>query len=744
MLKSLEFGLPSPVPLIQVSQVISLLFSSSVMALVSAADEPGSSGPVAQQVIIQNSNKLLQQRSEAAATHIVTSQELQQYADTSVLAVLQRQAGVTTNNGQISLRGLPANYTQILLNGEPAPPGFSLESLNPALLERIEIVTGGRADQSAQAIAGSVNLIFKANAAGLPEQAQFQLQRGKTQQNLTLANDMNGKWAGLEYGLRLQLQDFHYAGSEHSSEQRFDMQQEAAQLSRQIQEQGDSRSRRWSVLARLQSKGSSGEQWQVLGTLERGQTQAQGTSQETMLAGGANDYPHNSFQSEVWQLQGRIEGQWKRRLNDELRMQHKLAYWYSDRDIDYQFHGQSGDDVTRFQRQVISNANENKWQQSTQFNWNFHTQHSLALGWSLAQTQRQEQRLQLDNYRSVQQNGTNTRPEERLNERYQAKIDQLAFYLQDEWDIREDWRSYLGLRWESLSTAVDSQASLQQEGLLKNRVAVWSPVLSLLWRNPQAIAKKQTQQWRLALGRSYKAPEPRQIIPRRYTLNNGNNPANADYAGNPKLLPELAWNADLGYEYSWGEGTWLGVNGYAKRIQNVVLDDLVQYQQRWLIHPGNFGVATIQGLELDLRLPLSIPIFKGSWSMRFHTAYHHSRLHYADWDNARLPGQLPYSWSYLLDYQHGAMQASLNWQVQAGGKSQANALSSNAQSQSNKLELAWHYRLHPQLRLSLMHSRSLRGDGVQSTSYQDRHTRWQRSRLNQDEGLSRLQLEFSF
>lgn len=743
MLKSLESGLPH-IPLTQVAQVISLLFSSSVMVLELAADEASRIPPLTQQVIIQNKASLNQQRSEASATHIVTAQELQQFADTSVLAVLQRQAGVTMINGQISLRGLPANYTQILLNGEPAPPGFSLESVNPALLERIEIATGGRADQSAQAIAGSVNLIFKVSAAGLPEQAQVQLQRGKTQQNLTLANDMNGKRATLEYGLRLQVQELRYAGTEHSTEQRFDTQQEAAQLSRQIQEQGDSHTRRWSAQARLQSKNSAGEQWQVLGNLERSNTQAQGVTQETMQTGTANDYPHNSFQSDTRQWQGRLDGQWKRRLNEELRMQHKLAYWYSDRDIDYLFHGQSQDELSRFQRQVISNANETKWQQSSQFNWNFQSQHSLALGWSLARIRRQEQRLQLDNYANVPQLSANLRPEEQLRERYQANIEQLAFYLQDEWDMREDWRSYLGLRWESLSTAVDSQASLRQEGLLKNRVAIWSPVLNLLWRNPDATAQKRTQQWRFTLGRSYKAPEPRQIIPRRYTVNNGNNPANADYAGNPELVPELAWNADLGYEYSWGEGTWLGLSAYAKRIHNVVLEDLVQYQQRWLIQPGNFGVATVQGLELDLRLPLSIASLKGKWSMRLHAAYHHSRLDYADWSHARLPGQLPYSWSYLLDYQHGPIQASLNWLVQAGGKYQANALSSTTQTQSNKLELAWHYRLNPQLKLSLMHSQSLRGDGMQSTSYQDQQTRWQRSRLNQDERLSRLQLEFSY
>ncbi len=698
-----------------------------------------------QQVLIKNQRSLNQQRAEANASQIVDAKELQQFADTSVLTVLQRQPGVNLVNGQISMRGLPANYTQILINGEPAPAGFNLDSVNPAQLERIEINSGTRADQSSQAIAGSINLIFKSTSVNLPKQIQVQLQHGKTQTNRLLAHDINGHWAGLEYGLRVQAQDNLYSGLEKNYEQQVDLTRGEVLLDRQIHEQGDSQLRRFNVQARLSAKPSSIEQWQVQSWLEQSHNQAQGHAQESMQRGEANDYPDNAFFSTTRQTQARLEAQWKRRLNADLRMQNKLAAWYSDRDIDYVFNGQTVDAGSLFQRQVVSNANEKKWQQSSQFNWNFQAQHSLALGWSLAQIQREEQRLQTDTSRlavsallSEQATGT------QLDERYRAKINQVALYLQDEWDISEVWRSYLGLRWESLSTEVDSHASLQHEGLIKNRAAVWSPVFNLLWRNPEAAAKKQTQQWRLALARSYKAPEPRQIIPRRYTVNNGNNPANADYAGNPELQPELAWNADLAYEYSWGEGTWLSLSGYTKRIQNVVVNDLVQYQQRWLVHPANLAAASVQGLELDLRLPLQITRVKAKLSMRLHAGYHQSHLQNASWDAARLPGQLPYSWSYLLDYQRGPVQASLNWQVQAGGKSQANAFVSNQQTQTNRIELAWHYRFSPQLKISFMHSQSLRGDGTQITTYQDQHTRWQRQSINADEHLSRLQLEFNY
>ncbi|MFZ8326806.1 TonB-dependent receptor plug domain-containing protein, partial [Staphylococcus aureus] len=63
--------------------------------------------------------------------------------------------------GQLRMRGLGGAYTQILVNGEPAPPGFSLDNLNPAQVERLEVTKAPTADQSAQAIAGTLNIILK-------------------------------------------------------------------------------------------------------------------------------------------------------------------------------------------------------------------------------------------------------------------------------------------------------------------------------------------------------------------------------------------------------------------------------------------------------------------------------------------------------------------------------------------------------------------------------------------------------
>ena len=59
------------------------------------------------------------------------------------------------------MRGLGSGYTQILLDGERVPPGFSLDSITPEQVERIEILRAPTAETGARAIAGTINIITR-------------------------------------------------------------------------------------------------------------------------------------------------------------------------------------------------------------------------------------------------------------------------------------------------------------------------------------------------------------------------------------------------------------------------------------------------------------------------------------------------------------------------------------------------------------------------------------------------------
>ena len=75
-----------------------------------------------------------QRRASTASKIIINKDEIERYGDSSVSEVLKRLPGVTWGGrpgrgGDVRMRGMGGGYTQLLVNGERMPPGFSLDNL---------------------------------------------------------------------------------------------------------------------------------------------------------------------------------------------------------------------------------------------------------------------------------------------------------------------------------------------------------------------------------------------------------------------------------------------------------------------------------------------------------------------------------------------------------------------------------------------------------------------------------------
>jgi outer membrane receptor for ferrienterochelin and colicins len=80
--------------------------------------------------------------------------------------VLRRLPGVTTpgapgRGGPPRMRGLGGGFTQILIDGDRAPAGFSVDQLPPEQVERIEVLRAPTAETGARAVAGTINIILR-------------------------------------------------------------------------------------------------------------------------------------------------------------------------------------------------------------------------------------------------------------------------------------------------------------------------------------------------------------------------------------------------------------------------------------------------------------------------------------------------------------------------------------------------------------------------------------------------------
>jgi iron complex outermembrane receptor protein len=144
-------------------------------ASAAAASAPTAAAPpAATSVTVQGrrDSEADERRHSVVGLTVLGRDELDRAGDTSVLDVLARVAGIDIDGEQPRLRGLGGGYTQILLNGEPAPPGFALDQLAPADIERIEVIKGPTAEFGG--VAGTINVILRR----APRLRQTELRQG--------------------------------------------------------------------------------------------------------------------------------------------------------------------------------------------------------------------------------------------------------------------------------------------------------------------------------------------------------------------------------------------------------------------------------------------------------------------------------------------------------------------------------------------------------------------------------------
>ena len=119
-------------------------------------------------------NDTEERRQSTAAKIVIGREELDRQGDSTLGEVLKRLPGVTVQGapgrgGGIRMRGLGGGYTQILMDGQRVPPGFSIESLTPDMVEKVEILRAPTAETGARAIAGTINIVLREGVKTNPD-----------------------------------------------------------------------------------------------------------------------------------------------------------------------------------------------------------------------------------------------------------------------------------------------------------------------------------------------------------------------------------------------------------------------------------------------------------------------------------------------------------------------------------------------------------------------------------------------
>ncbi|KAB8045390.1 TonB-dependent receptor plug domain-containing protein [Janthinobacterium aquaticum] len=657
-----------------------------------------------QKVEVSGANGVQQRRDDTASRLIVGRDEIVQYGDSNLAAVLARQPGVSVVGSEVRLRGLGAGYTQILINGDPAPPGFSIDTLAPDTIERIEILRSAAAEYSMQAVAGSINLILRKGSSSAQREVKFGAGRGDGRWSPLASLRAADKLGNFSYGVTAVLERTAEDAEVQTRERASDSAGQTVML-RQTSVRNASSVNKASLAPRLHwdLTGSDTLTWQSLFNWYR--TGFNGNARETVLLGNGTDYPVNRVTSAASIFSGRSDLAWVSSFGAQGKLTAKLGFSHDQRDTDYDFLGHAADDAPRLRRAVLSDATDDSATSSGKYLARLGAGHALSLGWDGGLLVRREARHQRDTF-------ADGAPPYALDEDYIARVRRLALYAQDEWDLAARLQMYAGLRWEGLRTSTSGRTLAETP----TRSGVWSPVMQMLWKLPE----QERDQVRLALARTYKAPATRNLIPRRYTVNNGNGPNNPDFQGNPALRPELAWGLDAAWESYFGKSGVASLSAFARRISDVTVQRLFEQDGVWITTPYNQGRASVHGIEADLKFPLrSLIADAPALDLRANLARSWSRVDAVTGSDNRLASQVPATFNLGVDY-HATAQWSggASYNLQTGGLARQDRFSGSYVGVRRTLDTyaLWQQQGGFRLRLSLLnllHQQRLQGQWYQ-------------------------------
>ncbi len=561
-----------------------------------------------------------ERRNSTASKIVIGRDEIDRFGDSTLGDVLKRLPGVTLQGrpgrgGAIRMRGLGNGYTQILLDGERVPPGFSLDSITPDQIERIEILRAPTAETGARAIAGTINIVTRGGYTKRVNDVKLSagLENGDLQPGVSWSRNFTTGPLIVNYSLSAYRFAQDSSSTTTTEDRVLDANGNEGNVTLAQRDEGRVRvtGHGLHATARLQWRPENGVDSVTLTPVffySRVKSRGEGVLTQSVGDTPA-PYDHSLGESRSSTSLTRLTGEWTHRLGGAAvagngagggdRVETRASVGQSRRPGQTLRTERTGGNVTRT-LDDSSDSHDTSVTASGKLVRTLFEEHSFVAGAELESNRRADVRTTLQQPDPLPPSS---------GDNFSANALRIAAYAQDEWNLTPQWGVHAGLRWEGIRTR-GSVAEGQPDAI--NRSGVWSPLLHAVWKPDP----KSRDQVRMSLTRSYRSPTLGDLIARpvfnsRYPIGGPNTPTQADRAGNPDLKPELATGIDLAVErYLPGSGL-LSANVFRRDITNYMRSvtrlETVAYSSvpRYVLRPQNVGSAVTQGLELEAKFRAS-------------------------------------------------------------------------------------------------------------------------------------------
>jgi iron complex outermembrane receptor protein len=530
------------------------------------------------------------------------------------------------------------------LNGEPAPPNFDLNNLNPSQVLRIEVARAATADQTAEAIGGTINIILKEPPRSRTLEAQarvsYQHDNPAAGLNLTWGERIQGSTA---FNLPFSYFEWNNFNAVQTTTTVRNPSPPVAIGTRVSEQHPHGRGYNFSPTLNWKINETSSLNTQAF--INQGRWHWSDTGIERRVIAGQPVFSDDFVNFGNW-FNARLGTTYSNNFDGDQRLELKANVQYNANDYTARAFRNGAE-----RRLTLGESKNPSFTQSGQYSRLVADSHTVTAGWNF------EWRDWIGRSRTTEL-GVPLLPIFEGQD-VEAGVARYALFVQDEWDVSKRLSAYAGLRAERIET---TSKTLGESSNAKPANVV-TPMFHLKYK----LDEKGEHLFRSSLTSTFKAPEPMQLLARPqvsalYTdLNKPNDALSSDRIGNPLLKPELATGFDLAYERYFPGGGVASATVFYRHVQDLIRNrttlETVSWATapRYVSRPVNFDSADTFGLELEARgragtlLPFAFDP-KTPLDVRASVNFYESRVKGVPGPDNRLDRQQPWSGTLGLDY----------------------------------------------------------------------------------------------
>ncbi len=512
-----------------------------------------------------------ERRDNSIAKRFISGEELTQYGDLNALEILKRTPGVSIADGKNKKSSPGKGYTVVLIDGEEAPSGSKrgnpLEQIAPDMIERIEIMTNGSAEYTAESMGGIVNIVLKQPKS-----------KGQTIAKATLGEygglpmdsvfvQREGKSGDLGYLVNLSASDNREIYNSSTDKQ-------TALSSSSEQRNNTMRNQSLNVTTKLRYAPSAKDKYSFDGSINLNKSQSDTdalsyTNGSSTPSGQLSNYDRSRGMM-LWSV---IKGE--HHLSGSELLEWKLKFHQNDDS------GDSGSMQTLPTSSLRMQNDKGFLRVLGAEGIYSHAKgdHFIKTGMEFkGMSQRDEVQRTLNGIDA-------TNPTDNVSMRQNKG----SLYVLDEVSFGENTVVTPGVRYETLSR--DYGATTHTDYL--------APSLHLLTH------LSTNDNLRASIARTVKLPRLDELSSSLDSSLERNDIRHPDRTGNPNLTEEKALSYELRLEHYFEDKGIVSLGGFYRNIEDKIEQMTVLEGSRYVMRPYNSGQGNLRGIELELKKSLN-------------------------------------------------------------------------------------------------------------------------------------------